>query len=63
MKLSVVIPIYDEAGTVEEITRKVEAVDVGMEKELILVDDCSTDGTRDILKKMQDEDEKVVKQQ
>ena len=49
MKLSVVIPIFNEAGTVEEIARRADAVDVGLEKELVLVDDGSTDGTREQL--------------
>ena len=48
MKLSVVIPIYNEVQTVDEIIRRVHAVP--LEKEVILVDDCSTDGTRDKLK-------------
>ena len=51
-KLSIVIPIYNEAEHLEEILRQIDAVEIGMEKELILVDDCSTDGTRDILKKL-----------
>lgn len=52
-KLSIVIPIYNEAEHLEEILRQIEAVDIGMEKELILVDDCSTDGTREILQNLQ----------
>lgn len=52
-KLSIVIPIYNEAEHLEEILRQINAVEVGMEKELILVDDCSTDGTREILEKLQ----------
>lgn len=48
MKLSVVIPVYNENSTITEIYRKVKSVDV--DKEIILVDDFSTDGTRDILK-------------
>src|ERR1700749_3276587 len=44
MKLSIVMPIYNEAETIEEIVARVQAVP--LEKELILVDDCSTDGTR-----------------
>lgn len=52
-KLSIVIPIYNEAEHLEEILNQIDAVDVGMEKELILVDDCSTDGTREILAKLQ----------
>ncbi|MCE2399397.1 glycosyltransferase family 2 protein [Candidatus Poribacteria bacterium] len=51
--LSIVIPIYNEAEHLEEILRQINAVEIGMEKELILVDDCSTDGTRKILEKLQ----------
>jgi len=45
--LSVIIPIYNEAKTIEEIVKRVRATPY--KKELILVDDGSTDGTRDIL--------------
>jgi glycosyltransferase involved in cell wall biosynthesis len=44
MKLSIVMPVYNEAETIEEIVTRVQAVP--LEQELILVDDCSTDGTR-----------------
>ena len=49
MKLSVVIPVYNEKSTIREIIRRVQAVDVGMEREIVVVDDGSTDGTRDVL--------------
>jgi glycosyltransferase involved in cell wall biosynthesis len=49
MKLSVVIPVFNERATVAEIIRRVQAVDVGLDKEIIIVDDCSTDGSRDFL--------------
>jgi glycosyltransferase involved in cell wall biosynthesis len=52
MKLSIVIPIYNEQATVKKLIDNVLAVDVDMEKELVLVDDCSTDGTRDILREL-----------
>jgi len=48
MKLSVLMPVYNEQETLEEIVEQVMAVDI--EKELIIVDDGSTDGTREILK-------------
>ena len=47
MKLSVIIPIYNEQTTLEEILRRVRAVPV--EKEIILVDDGSSDGSEQIL--------------
>jgi glycosyltransferase involved in cell wall biosynthesis len=52
MKLSVVIPVYNEKKTIEEIIRRVQAVEIGIEKEIIVVDDCSQDGTRQVLEKM-----------
>ena len=51
-KLSVVIPVYNEETTLEEIVQRVRAVDVN--KEIILVDDGSTDSSRQILAQMAD---------
>jgi len=45
--LSVVVPVYNERGTIGEILHRVQ--DVGIEKEIVVVDDGSTDGTRDFL--------------
>jgi len=49
-KLSVVIPVYNEKATIDEILRRV--IDTPFRKEIVLVDDCSTDGTRQILEKL-----------
>jgi len=51
MKLSVIIPVYNERDTILEIISRVQAADLGdgWMKELIVVDNCSTDGTRDLL--------------
>ncbi len=51
--LSVVIPVYNETATIEEVLERVIAVDVGMRKEIILVDDCSTDGSREKLRHLE----------
>ncbi len=47
MKLSVIIPVYNEIRTIREIIKRVESVK--LDKEIIIVDDFSTDGTREIL--------------
>jgi glycosyltransferase involved in cell wall biosynthesis len=53
MKLSVIIPVYNERETILKILEKVGAVDLGRtEKEIVVVDDFSSDGTRDILKNL-----------
>jgi glycosyltransferase involved in cell wall biosynthesis len=49
-KLSVVIPVYNEKNTIEEILRRV--LDATVRREVIIVDDCSTDGTRQMLEEM-----------
>lgn len=53
VKLSVVIPVYNEAATLEKLVAKVDGVDAAIEKEIVLVDDCSQDGTRDVMKKLE----------
>jgi glycosyltransferase involved in cell wall biosynthesis len=51
--VSILIPVFNEAKTVEEILRRVRAADTsGLAKEIILVDDASTDGTADVLKRL-----------
>lgn len=52
-KLSVIIPCFNEKATIEKILHEVATVNLGTtKKEIIIVDDGSTDGTREILKKM-----------
>lgn len=51
-KLSIIIPVFNEAKTIKEILRLVEGVNVEAEKEIIIVDDCSDDGTREIIKSL-----------
>ena len=55
MKLSVIIPVYNEKQTILKIVRKVKAV--GLEKEILIVDDGSTDGTREELKSLERDQE------
>lgn len=60
MKLSIVIPVYNEKRTVKHVIRRVQEVDAGMEKEIIVVDDGSKDGTQEILKNLNQPNVKVV---
>jgi glycosyltransferase involved in cell wall biosynthesis len=50
MKLSIIIPVYNEEQTIAAVIRRVREIDVGMEKEIIIVDDGSHDGTPAVLK-------------
>jgi glycosyltransferase involved in cell wall biosynthesis len=58
MRLSVVIPVYNEVGTVREVVNRVRAVDIA--EEIIVVDDCSTDGTRDLYPEIQPLVDKII---
>jgi len=57
MKISVIIPVYNEVDTIEEIISRV--IEVAIEKEIIVVDDFSTDGTRERLKKIVQSEENM----
>ena len=60
-KVSIVMPCFNEIDTIEAIIQKVLQVDLPLEGELVIVDDYSTDGTRDYLQTLHDRDEiKVV---
>ncbi len=62
MKLSIVIPVYNELSTLEEIVSRVKASPVA-DKEIILVDDFSTDGTRELLEtKLRDQVDQIIYQ-
>ena len=56
MLLSIVIPVYNEVATLEKLIAAVKAVEIPLDREIILIDDGSRDGTRDLLKRLDAED-------
>ena len=60
-KLSIIIPVYNEKNTILKVIKKVKNIKTrNIKKELIVVDDFSTDNTRDILKRLNDKTVKVL---
>lgn len=59
-KLSVIIPVFNERNTVAEIVRRVRSVELPVEREIVIVDDGSDDGTRDVLTQLRDSTVRVV---
>jgi glycosyltransferase involved in cell wall biosynthesis len=60
-KMSIIIPVYNERQYIREVMRRVQATQIPME--IILIDDCSTDGTREILKEFTEQGHKVILQE
>jgi glycosyltransferase involved in cell wall biosynthesis len=61
-KLSVIVPVYNERNTVVEVVRRMRAVELpdGIEREIIVIDDGSRDGTRDVLRQLGDSTVRVL---
>ena len=57
-KLTIIIPAFNEKETIEILLKKIFKIKIS--KQIIIVDDCSTDGTRNILKKYQDKIDKLI---
>lgn len=52
MKLSIIVPVYNEEGTIKTILQKIKSVKLkNIQKEIIVIDDCSTDKSSEIIKK------------
>ena len=59
-RLSIVIPVFNEAKTLDALLDRVKDVPLEIEREIILVDDCSTDGTREMIHSLDDSQIKKV---
>jgi glycosyltransferase involved in cell wall biosynthesis len=59
MKLSIVVPVYNEAGCIAHAIKNIKDVNIGIEKEIIIVNDGSDDGTREALDNIKDESIKI----
>ncbi len=59
-KLSVIVPVFDERNTVVEIVRRMRKVELPVDLEIVIVDDGSTDGTRDVLRQLADSTVRVI---
>ncbi|MCJ7679526.1 MAG: glycosyltransferase family 2 protein [Candidatus Aminicenantes bacterium] len=59
-RLSFIIPVFNEKNTIEEIIHRVQEADLGLQKEIIVVDDGSTDGSKELLENMADRNLKIL---
>ena len=60
MKLSIIMPVYNEEKTIQEIVRRVQDAAVEAEKEVVIVNDGSSDGTSQALKRIADDYDNIV---
>ncbi len=60
-KISIIIPVYNERDTLIEVVKQVQSVDIPLKKEIIIIDDYSSDGTRTIIKSMSGSEPHLIK--
>jgi len=58
--ISIVMAVYNERDSLPTVLKKIRDLETGLKKEIIIVDGCSTDGTKDILQGIKDRDIKVI---
>ncbi|MBL7196759.1 MAG: glycosyltransferase family 2 protein [Candidatus Omnitrophica bacterium] len=60
MKVSIIIPAYNEVATIEEIVKRIKKLSLELDKEIIIVDDASTDGTKEVIEKLEENNIKKI---
>lgn len=61
MKLSIIVPVLNEKATLETVIRKILSVEIPCSKEIIIVDDCSTDGSTEIIMGLKAQNPGIIK--
>ena len=61
-KLSIVIPVYNERRTIAEAVRRARSIDLPVDREILIIDDGSTDGTDEIISRLADSTVRVLRQ-
>ena len=59
LKLSIIIPVFNEKGTIGKVIENINDTKIDLSKEIIVVDDCSIDGTKEILRKINNNSVKI----
>jgi len=59
LKLSVIIPVFNEKATIKSVIEGVNNAKIDLSKEIIIIDDCSTDGTKELLRNISDKSIKI----
>lgn len=55
MKLSIIIPCYNEIATIAQVIAKIRSLELPLQYEILIVDDCSKDGTRDFIQTLEND--------
>jgi dolichol-phosphate mannosyltransferase len=60
VKISIIVPVYNEERTIDEVIKKIARKDFGLEKEIIVVNDGSVDSTREVLGRLNEKNVRII---